>query len=405
MIEGSRFSRNFDLETIAAQYSFQNINKVDHHPLPDKLVGIKNIVLLVDTTSNDNLDDLIIQPIPTEGIEYEETSQFLFEQGHKFDDASNPLTITLQFKLGLEDDGTSMNDLLLRANFLTRLGFFKFKVYIFKVMTDKKKDKFIMPPLHYFTQLKCVGFRFDTDIFPVIEYSIPEYLRFDEMVADYFDKVCNHMPLNIDWLGEELEELHLGQKLRVSNEKFCNRRFPKLTTLGVECYDIITMHNFEILLKNHGDIIRNLTLRDSMFRQFQYLKSIERFILIAHHAGEASASCNKFTTDSLKEIHMYGFRFPVTETTFVKEKNLKKFFYSIFYEEEYQIHSLEEDEIELLKSKGIETIEVPFLPYHKVADMFHFLKTVVTKIPVLLNFDIDNEKLRRNEFNNLGNST
>ncbi|KAK6463454.1 hypothetical protein DFJ63DRAFT_118676 [Scheffersomyces coipomensis] len=292
-----------------------------------------------------------------------------------------------------------MNDLLLRVNFLTRLGYFIFKVYIFKIIADKKKDKFIMPPLQYFTKLKCIGFRFDTDVIPSVDYENDSF-RFEEARIDYFEKVVYHIPIMIDWLGEELEELHLGQKIRVNEETFVEKKFPKLTTLGVECYDFITMHNFEIFIEKHGEVLRCLTLRGSGFRKFECLKALEKMVSIAQ-AYTPSEDFWKLSKISLKEIHIHGFRFAIGTDGFEEHKNFKKFVCSISTIEP-KMPSVFDFEIDYFKSIGIETTVVPFMPYHQRSNSYQFMKYKVHISKGPLNFAIENEKYRSQRFDEWG---
>ncbi|KAK6463630.1 hypothetical protein DFJ63DRAFT_335153 [Scheffersomyces coipomensis] len=170
---------NHDLDEVVTEAFIRNISMVNFDPLPDKLNGISNLVLLVDTTLNDDFDNIMIPDIPTIGqilyhndneiMNYEDSSQFFFDNAHKFKNPLQPLTITLQFKLGIHDDGSSMIDLLSKANYIKRMGYFNFKLYIFQIVTGQEPENFKIPPLELFEDLNCIEFKFDTSQIFVIE--------------------------------------------------------------------------------------------------------------------------------------------------------------------------------------------------------------------------------------------
>ncbi|KAK6463622.1 hypothetical protein DFJ63DRAFT_335144 [Scheffersomyces coipomensis] len=222
-------------------------------PLPDKFKGITDLVLLVDTTGNDDLDKIIIPDIPTVGqildhnnhnVNYKESSKFFFDNVRRFKGSPYTINITLQFKLGLHDDGSSMNDLLLKANFIQQIGCFKFKFYIFKIVTHQCPDPFVMPALGYFQFLDCIGFRFDTDVIPkrVSENEISN-MKYYKHTVNY------HIPISILWLREGLQELHLGQKVRLLGSEVIHLKFPNLVNIGFECYDLISCQNWNEMSK------------------------------------------------------------------------------------------------------------------------------------------------------------
>ncbi|KAK6463031.1 hypothetical protein DFJ63DRAFT_334596 [Scheffersomyces coipomensis] len=260
-------------------------NSAYHHsPLHPQFKGISNIVLQVDTTLYDQNENLVMPELLVEGlilkhkinddfdpIPYEQSSQCFFDNAHKFY-SNTPLVITLQFKLGLDDDGTSMNDLLLKMNFLSKLGHFNLNIYIYKTLEDGHPTEFNMPPVSYFKKLKnIIGFRFETD-----------HISPDNKLS--YDKIVNHhLKLNISWLDDvELEELYLGQKIRVID--ISHLKFPKLKSLGFECKDYATSYNFGYFLRRHFSIIKHLTLRDFLGPVYINLESValESFTFIGY---------------------------------------------------------------------------------------------------------------------------
>ncbi|KAK6463344.1 hypothetical protein DFJ63DRAFT_334882 [Scheffersomyces coipomensis] len=363
------FEFEYDFEEskrCAKEYSIQNPLKVNNDPLPDKFNEISDIVLLVDTTINDNKENLIFPDIPTEGdilyhnaegVNYEQSSQYLFDNVHKFSNSSKPLTVTLQFKLGLEDDGTSMDDLLLKANFLNQLGCFKFKIYIFKIVPYQKDDPFKMPPLRYFKNLNCIGFRFDTDII-VNSIDCSDITEKEEEIY-YYKNANHHIPIMIGWLSEDLEELHLGHKVRLPQKKFTDLRFPKLSSLGVECYDAITKHNFNFFILNHKDVIKKLMLRDVDFWMFSELKLLEEVTFVGY---SIMFSWNIRRLTSIKNIYWYGI-FNIFGSF---EGNLdcsNVFHFSIFPQ---PIMNKTEEAVclEAIASNGTRSIQIPFRSHH-----------------------------------------
>ncbi|KAK6463030.1 hypothetical protein DFJ63DRAFT_312353 [Scheffersomyces coipomensis] len=230
--------------------------------LHNQFEGVPNIVLSVDTTLNDTFEEEFLLPeLSVHGlllkhnindyttpIPYEQSSQCFIDNAHKFD-SNNPLVITLQFKLGLEDNGTSMFDLLEKMNKCAKLGSFKFKVYIYKSVGDEPYHNFKMPPPSLFKQLNgIIGFRFETDN---IRYLI-----------DYHDIWEDLLKISLGWLeGEPLEELYIGQRIIIIDD-ITHLYFPNLETIGFECKDYITSYNFSFFIRKHRSIIKNLILRD-----------------------------------------------------------------------------------------------------------------------------------------------
>ncbi|KAK6460167.1 hypothetical protein DFJ63DRAFT_338116 [Scheffersomyces coipomensis] len=291
MTKEFEMSQNHSIAQEIDQQLIQDPSMVNQDPLPDKLQGITNLVLLVDTTLNDDFENLLIKEVPTEGqilhhnnneVNYEDSSQFLFDNAHKFNEESEPLIITLQFKLGLLDDGSSMIDMLLKANAIKEFGKFKFKFYIFKIVAHQKKDSFVMPSELYFKDLNCIGFRFDTDLVPKIHN-----LSRDEKENEYHRNVNHHIPISISWLGQDIEELHLGQKVRLDGYEYCEYKFPKLVDHGFECYDQVTSHNWAALLYHHNN------LRNMIFQDFQ---SGQIYLAVELH---------------VEKLYLIGFEMPV----------------------------------------------------------------------------------------------
>ncbi|KAK6463029.1 hypothetical protein DFJ63DRAFT_312352 [Scheffersomyces coipomensis] len=241
------------------QYRIQDPSNV-HTPLPNQFEGISKLVLQVDTTLND-VEELLLPELSVHGlllkhnisdytipIPYEQSSQCFIDNAHKFD-SNNPLVITLQFKLGINDNGTSMFDLLEKMNKCARLGSFKFKVYIYKSVGDEPCHNYKIPPPSLFKQLNgIIGFRFETDN---IRYLI-----------DYHDIWKEMLKISLGWLeGEPLEELYIGQRIIIIDD-ITHLYFPNLETIGFECKDYITSYNFSFFIRKHRSIIKNLVLRD-----------------------------------------------------------------------------------------------------------------------------------------------
>ncbi|KAK6459917.1 hypothetical protein DFJ63DRAFT_337877 [Scheffersomyces coipomensis] len=235
--------------------STQVETKLDESTLPDKLKGTTNLVILDDSTFTDSLDNLLIPPVPTEGqilyhnkpsASYEESSQLFFDNAHKFNNPDSPLVITLQFKLGSNDDGKSMNDLISKANIINMMGNFKFKLYIFKIVIDKQPDKFKLPPVEDLTPLKR-----NEDV-----------AMYNKLEVDYKERHSCQPKISISWLGPEIQELHLGQKVRL--DVFIKRdyptKFPNLETVGFESYYAGTVWTMGELVKSNGSLIKTITL-------------------------------------------------------------------------------------------------------------------------------------------------
>ncbi|KAK6461332.1 hypothetical protein DFJ63DRAFT_337226 [Scheffersomyces coipomensis] len=363
MIETPILSRNYQLELVASKYSVQDQHMVSSGPLPHKLKEVKELVLLVNTTLNDNLDTFLIPDIPVNGqilhhnntsVTYEDSSQFLFDNAHKFNDPSNPLTITLQFRLGIEDDGTSMDDLLLKANHLKLIGCFKFKFYIFKIVTHQKLDKFKMPPVEYYKYLNCIGFRFDTDIIPTIPFESRE-----ESKHNYIRTVNYHIPITIWWLSKDLEELHLGQKIRLLGTKYVDYKFPKLVNHSFECYDHVTENNWTKFFEKN-DSIKCLTLRNFQAGYYRHFEKLDKITLIGFETILKSVQL-KGNLWSAKMIYLHGV--PVEFTSVAAQKRHVET-ETLFYLWSTEVTKTTTDSLKLLsKVYKFELVEIPFLPY------------------------------------------
>ncbi|KAK6464999.1 hypothetical protein DFJ63DRAFT_332443 [Scheffersomyces coipomensis] len=358
------------------QQFIQDPSMVNQDPLPDKLQGITNLVLLVDTTLNDDFENLLIKEVPTEGqilyhnnseANYKDSSQFLFDNAHKFNEASEPLIVTLQFKLGLLDDGSSMTDLLLKANAIKAIGNFEFKLYIFKIVAHQKKDSFVMPSELYFKDLNCIGFRFDTDLVPKIHN-----LSRDEKEVEYHRNVNHHIPISISWLGQNIEELYLGQKVRLDGYEFCEYKFPKLVDHGFECYDQVTSHNWAPFLYH------NNTLKKVVFQDFQsgriYLDvrlHVEKLYLIGFEIPVMHYHWVLYLWGA-KEIYLHGTAidpyYTIDEALFQLPIVTKTIHYSSNPDWSSGVAEKTISILNELSSRfQIKLVEVPFLPEHQTA--------------------------------------
>ncbi|KAK6464279.1 hypothetical protein DFJ63DRAFT_311577 [Scheffersomyces coipomensis] len=303
--------RNIDQDRHAIQRMIQDESKVNQDTLPEKLNGITDIVLLVNTTQNEDLSKLLIVPVETKGqilyhnnpsVAYEESSQLLFDNAHKFNNPECPLTVTLQFKLGSHEDGKILNDLILKANAIDFLGCFKFKLYIFKIV-DERPNIFEMPPSVYLTPLNCIAFRFDSNF---VHRSVDDdicNLQFKEFKHTY-------PTVSISWLGTELEELHIGPKVRIIEQEktLTSGKFPKLQIFGSECNEFQTMLTLEKILLHNKDSIKNLTLFSDPMLVIPYpMPSLEKCVVRGYHLLSNRRRAWLFYT--AKSAHCYGQRF------------------------------------------------------------------------------------------------
>ncbi|KAK6460264.1 hypothetical protein DFJ63DRAFT_337634 [Scheffersomyces coipomensis] len=336
-----------------SKYYADDSSENDEYSLPSKSI------LLVDTTLNDNLDNLLIPDIPTKGqillhnnkdVSYEDSSNFFFDNVRKLKDSPQPITITLQFRLGLHDDGSSLNDLL--ANFLQKLGCFKFKFYIFKI---------------YFKALDIIGFRFDTDLIPKI-LDLSE----EDQEANYLKNVNFHIVLDISWLKADIEEIHLGQKIRLDGYEYYKLVFPKLTNLGFECYDLVTSHNWAVFLYLNNKQRKSLILRDFQSgRIFVNVKlRVDKLYLIGSELPIMMFEIIKYLWEA-KEIHLYGTAL-CYEDLECNINQLPVVTETIYYSPNPNSPSQDAD----VYNKGIKKfcsdneislIEVPFLPEYQTA--------------------------------------
>ncbi|KAK6463644.1 hypothetical protein DFJ63DRAFT_312952 [Scheffersomyces coipomensis] len=354
------------------------------HSIPNELRGITDLVLVVDTTLDDDLERVIIPDIPTVGpillhnnytVDYEHHSNLLFDNAHKFKNQLSPVTITLQFRLGLEDNGSSMIELLLKANDLRTLGNFKFKIYIFKIVSHQKPDPFKIPALEYFINLNPIGFRFDTDIMP----SIP-FISDEESGIKYHKNVNTHIPITISWLGKDLEELHLGQKVRLIGTDYLDLKFPKLVNHSFECYDLVTSHNWPVFFSKNVTI-KCLTLRNFQTAYYQvFSSSFDKVTLIGFERSIKDRLLMEYLF-STKTLYFYGVPFQFGEwyalNPFVTAFPIKTeaIYYSMNPDWSSDFKMKIYYSIMRLRLKfNINICEVPFLPHHQMtfkSDDFH----------------------------------
>ncbi|KAK6464613.1 hypothetical protein DFJ63DRAFT_334169 [Scheffersomyces coipomensis] len=293
--------------------------------LPQPLQQISNIVLLVDKITNTNLDTYLLPDIPVQGkilhhndpsVPYEKSSKLFFDNIAKF--YKTNYTITLQFKFGIDEDGSSMTDLINLANNIAPIGCFNFKIYIFKIVGDKPNE-FKLPANELLKPLNCIGFRFDTnylrvdkDFFNLVKKKLGPEESYDPLFMkriydDYNNKIKYHIPICPDWLSNDLEELHLGQQVFISGWFFYNKHnnsFPNLKTVSIECYETYTKSRFEEFIQNHCLSIKMLTLRDFPLGSLYGFKKLEKLVMI----GRTSVLVDTPTYDHIKEIHFYGKR-------------------------------------------------------------------------------------------------
>ncbi|KAK6464280.1 hypothetical protein DFJ63DRAFT_311578 [Scheffersomyces coipomensis] len=351
----------------AIQRMIQDESKVNQDTLPEKLNGITDIVLLVDTTQNEDLSKLLIVPVETKGqilyhnnpsVAYEESSQFFFDNAHKFNNPECPLTVTLQFKLGSHEDGKILNDLILKANAIDFLGCFKFKLCIFKIV-DEHSDIFEMPPSVYLTQLKFIAFRFDSDFVhkPSLDdmYNQEQYRRYKD----------TYPIVSISWLGPELEELHIGPKVRIVEQEktiTCGK-YPKLQIFGAECNDMKTVVRLGKVLFHNKDSIKNLTLYSGPTLLIPYpMPSLEKCVIRGYYLLPNMREAWLFYT--AKSAHCYGERFEYFADDIrriVRRFKQVRFYYSFDREEKPVIIKAKRRE-ETEDYAVPEFIPPPFLP-------------------------------------------
>ncbi|KAK6461910.1 hypothetical protein DFJ63DRAFT_320195 [Scheffersomyces coipomensis] len=365
------------------QFSIQDKENVNQDPLPEKLSGISHIVLQNDTTRFDDLDGIVIPDIPLEGevlyhnqsVDYDNSSQFLFDNAHKFNDPTNPLIVTLYFKLGFDDDERPLYDLILRANSLQQLGSFKFKIYIFKFVDHEKPNRFMMPKLDYLMKLNIIAFRFDTDM-------IPENTPTNDF--DFYQDTIRCQPsIPICWLSSELEELYIGQKVSLEGQ-IQGLTFPKLSSLGIESYDIISCHNLSFLVNSHNHLIKTLTLRDdSSAIEIPDMPVLEKCTLIGNSDDYISRLYTALRW--AKVLYCYGCQFHFLSDV-LGDLDLAHSDIELFYSVDSRDPDSTRREAERLNSAyGIRTTEVPLLAQHI---------TIHSPIRVRLDYDQDHSATR-----------
>ncbi|KAK6463651.1 hypothetical protein DFJ63DRAFT_127575 [Scheffersomyces coipomensis] len=369
MIRVPRFAKTYE----GNEFSFDELFIFNQTTLPDTFKFITDLVLLVDTTKSDNFDNLLIPDIPIKGqvlhhndrkVDYEDSSKLFFDNAKNFDNKSFPLTITLQFKLGLEDDGMSMRDLLFKAIELVPMGF-KFKVYIFKIVSHQGPDTFRMPPADFLRLLNCIGFRFDTDFIPNAAFTSQQLWK-----RDYHRNVNHHIPITISWLGKDLEELHLGQKVRLASTDYIYLEFQKLIDHSYECYDVASIQNWSGFLVNNNSSFKYLKLRDFQTGYYCPFVGLDKLVLIGF---ELPIEVHKMFTYLLssKEIHLCGVAIQQCPKYFenVNSSCITEMIYfscDPAWSDEITQTSIESLQFISLKFQ-INLFEVPFLPQHQAS--------------------------------------
>ncbi|KAK6197568.1 uncharacterized protein RJT21DRAFT_58294 [Scheffersomyces amazonensis] len=151
-------------------------------------------------------------------IPYENTSSFYFDNFHKF--KSTPQDITLQFILGKDDDGSSIRPLLKKLLYYRKYKP-KLSLHIYRNFKEGIRSNFFMP-YRLMSKFKWFGFRFDTD-----------YIS-KGFKMKYHDLMRSFPIIRLEKLDKNLQELHLGQKLRVRGYNSLR----KLSSITFECCDL-----------------------------------------------------------------------------------------------------------------------------------------------------------------------